>query len=62
MYTSGEPDDVTLKIISVSPFAQLLHGVGNISAELYSSPGSPDFTIAKKLFENAVTIWEVELS
>jgi len=57
LWTSAAPDDVTLKIISVSPLAQLLHGVGNISVE----PGLPDFTIAKKLFENAVTISEVEL-
>ena len=60
--TSAEPDDVTLNIISVSPLAQLLHGEGNISADLYLSLGSPDITMAIKLFENAVTKSEVELS
>lgn len=33
-----------------------------MSTDLYFLLGLPDFTIARKLFENAVTIWEVELS
>lgn len=33
-----------------------------MSSELYLSPGLPDITIAKKLFEKVVTNWDVELS